>query len=57
VGSIRLSHRTVLLAEVTEAEAQGRGLHSSTSRLNISCFCGIRWVVSVFHDRKHLKLS
>jgi len=24
-----------------------RGLHSSTSRLNLSSFCGIRWVVSV----------
>ena len=22
----------------------GRGLHSSTFRLNISTFCGIRWV-------------
>jgi hypothetical protein len=27
----------------------GRDLHSSTFRLDVSAFCGIRWVVSVFH--------
>jgi hypothetical protein len=26
------------------AGAQGRGLHSSTFQLNVSTFCGIRWV-------------
>ena len=25
-------------------EEDGRGLHSSTFRLNVSTFCGIRWV-------------
>jgi hypothetical protein len=25
----------------------GRGLHSSTFQLNVSTFCGIRWVPSV----------
>jgi len=24
--------------------APGRGLHSSTFRLNVSIFCGIRWL-------------
>ena len=23
---------------------RGRGLHSSTTRLNVSTFCGMRWV-------------
>jgi hypothetical protein len=26
------------------ANALGRGLHSSNFRLNVSTFCGIRWV-------------
>ena len=26
----------------------GRGLHSSTSHLNVSTFCGTRWVASVY---------
>jgi len=34
--------------DVTEEEPQwndvGRGLHSSTFRLNVSTFCWIRWV-------------
>jgi hypothetical protein len=25
---------------------RGRGVHSSTSQINLSTFCGIRWVVS-----------
>ena len=29
---------------VVLAGAGGRGLHSSTFQLNVSTFCGIRWV-------------
>jgi hypothetical protein len=32
------------LTRKTNAAIGGRGLHSSTFRLNVSTFCGIRWV-------------
>jgi hypothetical protein len=30
-----------------------RGLHSSTSQLSVSTFCGIRWVPSVHMTKVH----
>jgi len=30
------------------AQLQARGSHSSTSQLNVSTLCGIRWVPSVY---------
>jgi hypothetical protein len=48
-------HKAVVLLRVGVAQVGGlqvvqppiRGLHSSTFRLKLSTFCGIRWVVSV----------
>jgi len=34
----------MMSAEATSNLPPGRGLHSSTFRLNVSIFCGIRWV-------------
>jgi hypothetical protein len=35
----------------------GRGLHSCTLRLQVSPFCGIRWVVSWIFSKERFRLS
>jgi len=44
--AIQFAAPVSIAIEYDEAAAQvaGRGLHSSTPRLNVSTFCGIRWV-------------
>jgi hypothetical protein len=49
---VHLKTLWVVECQVEKIAGLGRGLHSPTSQLNVSTFCGIRWVPSV--DRRFI---
>jgi len=59
-GGIQEAKAPAEAAREAAASAQlpaRRGSHSSTSRLNVSTFCGIRWVCGSINNNKRLNLS
>ena len=46
-GKLNEHYNLMQIEAPTSVTVAGRGLHSSTFRLNVSMFCGIRWLHNI----------